>query len=512
MYVESSLDGPDAQGVEPRPSGPSSTEYESPLVARSLGMPSSAAAADCPTSDTASSMGGGPAVTRTMRSSSSYEKFERHEEVREMHTTAGGPMPALAPQPQYHHTPSRFQFACDTSAPTELSKMQDEAQKRRELFHARVAEIEKRAASWTARLANETIDRELHHEEVMEKSIKQPLEDAAERVMDRLEKRLGSHSLLLGDGRESEAATNNDDDNDNADKEENARKKVPSIMALDRKATDLEEKLIQHSSNSYNARVEHFDTKIDTLTDEVQPALRLETIKADQREAVLNRQYIAIAADATRWYAEENAARVTERVIDRLEKRLGSHSLLLGDGRESEAATNNDDDNDNADKEENARKKVPSIMALDRKATDLEEKLIQHSSNSYNARVEHFDTKIDTLTDEVQPALRLETIKADQREAVLNRQYIAIAADATRWYAEENAARVAEHQMLRTTRNEKAAEQPPDAEKILADIRAFRQLLEDERSERQRADEEIMSTIIETRKAWQKIVIESLGE
>ena len=374
MYAES-LDGPDAQGVEPRPSGPSSTEYESPLVARSLGMPSSAAAADCPTSDTASSMGGGPAVTRTMRSSSSYEKFERHEEVREMHTTR-------APQSQYHHTPSRFQFACDTSAPTELSKMQDEAQKRRELFHARVAEIEKRAASWTARLANETIDRELHHEEVMEKSIKQPLEDAAERVMDRLEKRLGSHSLLLGAGRESEAAANNDDD----------------------------------------------------------------------------------------------------------------------------------DDNDNADKEENARKKVPSIMALDRKATDLEEKLIQHSSNSYNARVEHFDTKIDTLTDEVQPALRLETIKADQREAVLNRQYIAIAADATRWYAEENAARVAEHQMLRTTRNEKAAEQPPDAEKILADIRAFRQLLEDERSERQRADEEIMSTIIETRKAWQKIVIESLGE
>lgn len=222
-----------------------------------------------------------------------------------MHTTAGGQqMPALAPQPQpQYHTPSRFQFACDTSAPTELSKMQDEAQKRRELFHARVAEIEKRAASWTARLANETIDRELHHEEVMEKSIKQPLEDAAERVMDRLEKRLGSHSLLLGAGRESEAAANDDDDddNDNADKEENARKKVPSIMALDRKATDLEEKLIQHSSNSYNARVEHFDTKIDTLTDEVQPALRLETIKADQREAVLNRQYIAIAADATRW-------------------------------------------------------------------------------------------------------------------------------------------------------------------------------------------------------------------
>ena len=297
-----------------------------------------------------------------------------------MHTAAGGPMPALVPQPQPHHTPSRFQFACDTSAPTELAKMQDEAQKRRELFHARVAEIEKRAASWTARLANETIDRELHHEEVMENSIKQPLEDAAERIMDRLEKRLGSHSLLLGDGRESEAAATNDDDNDNADKEENARKKVPSIMALDRKATDLEEKLIQHSSNSYNARVEHFDTKIDTLTDEVQPALRLETIKADQREAVLNRQYIAIAADATRWYAEENAARV------------------------------------------------------------------------------------------------------------------------------------AEHEILRTTRNEKAAEQPPDAEKILADIRAFRQLLEDERSERQRADEEIMSTIIETRKAWQKIVIESLGE
>lgn len=126
--------------------------------------------------------------------------------------------------------------------------------------------------------------------------------------------------------------------------------------------------------------------------------------------------------------------------------------------------------------------------------------------------MEHLDAKIDTLNDEVQPALRLETIKADQREGALNRQYIAIAADATRWYAEENAARVADHEMLRATKEEKAAEQPRDAEKILAEIRALRQLLDDERSERQRADEEIMANIIETRKAWQKIVIESLGD
>jgi len=401
MHGEPSLEGgpDDAQGGGPRSSGPSyaASEYESPLVARSLGsgmtMPHGSASVDpTPASDTI--IGGGPAVTRMMRSSSSYEKFERHEEVHEMRTAAaaaGGPMPARhAPQPQYlynnnaaSHTPSRFQFACDTSAPTELAKIQDEAQKRRELFQSRVAEIEKRAATWTARLANETIDRELHHEEVMEKSIKNPLEDAADRVMDRLEKRLGSHSLLLGDGPESEAAANNDD-------------------------------------NDY-------------------------------------------------------------------------------------------DDNNNADKEDKS-KKVPPIMALDRKATELEEVLIQHSSNSYNARVEHLDAKIDTLNDEVQPALRLETIKADQREGALNRQYIAIASDATRWYAEENAARVAEHEMLRTTRDEKAAENPRDAEKILADIQALRQLLEDERSERQRGDEEIMSTIIETRRAWQKIVIESLGD
>ena len=144
-----------------------------------------------------------------------------------MHTTAGGPMPALSPQLQYPHTPSRFQFACDTSAPTELAKMQDEAQKRRELFHARVAEIEKRAASWTARLANETIDRELHHEEVMEKSIKQPLEDAAERVMDRLEKRMGSRSFLLGDASGCTAHA----DNNNNEKPINS---IPMFSATNR--------------------------------------------------------------------------------------------------------------------------------------------------------------------------------------------------------------------------------------------------------------------------------------
>ena len=374
-------------------------EYESPLVARTLGssMPPDAAGTvePPPSGDTCARITGttgiageGP-VTRMTRSSSSYEKFERHEEVHEVHGGAaavGGPMavPHHAINNNAGHTsigtPSRFKFACDTSAPTELAKMQDEAQKRRELFQSRVTEIEKRAAVWTARLANETIDRELHHEEVMEKSIRQPLEDVAERVMDRLEKRLGSHSFLLG------GTGANDNGNDSG---------------------------------------------IDT-------------------------------------------------------------------------------DDNNAD--ESTSKTIPSIMALDRKASELEEALIQHSSNCYNGRVNHLDTKIDTLNNEVQPALRLETIKADQREGALNRQYIAISADSTRWYAEENAARVADHEMLRTTKEEKAAEQPRDAEKILAEIRALRQLLEDERSERQRADEEIMATIIETRKAWQKIVIESLGD
>ena len=374
-------------------------DYEpSPLVARSLCssiVPDAAAGPVAPSSGdagtTSTVVGEGP-VTRMTRSSSSYEKFERHEEVHEVQEAAGGP---TAFSHNHHNagrtntsagTPSRFKFACDTSAPTELAKMQDEAQKRRALFQSRVTEIEKQAAAWTARLANETIDRELHHEEVMEKSIRQPLEDVADRIMDRLEKRLGSHSFLLGDA--SGCTADADDTN--------------------------------------------------------------------------------------------------------------------GNGNDVDAYAFNAD--------ENKSKKIPSIMALDRKASELEEALIKHSSNCYNGRVEHLDAKIDALNDEVQPALRLETIKADQREGALNRQYIAIAADATRWYAEENAARVADHEMLRATKEEKAAEQPRDAEKILAEIRALRQLLDDERSERQRADEEIMATIIETRKAWQKIVIESLGD
>ena len=393
-------------------------EYEpSPLVARSLVssiVPDAAAAAAGPVEPTSGDTGTGSArttstgtstivgdgpVTRMTRSSSSYEKFERHEEVHEVHgavaTDAAHGGPTAFSHNNYNAgqtntsagTPSRFKFACDTSAPTELAKMQDEAQKRRELFQSRVTEIEKQAAAWTARLANETIDRELHHEEVMEKSIRQPLEDVAERIMDRLEKRLGSRSFLLGDAPGCAEADSNDNGN--------------------------------------------------------------------------------VVVDA---------------------------------------------DTNNADENKSRKIHAPSIMALDRKASELEEALIQHSSNCYNGRVEHLDAKIDTLIDEVQPALRLETIKADQREGALNRQYIAVAADATRRYAEENAARVADHEMLRATKEEKATEQPCDAEKILAEIRALGLLLDDERSERQRADEEIMATIIETRKAWQKIVIESLGD
>lgn len=353
-----------------------------------------------------SSNEGSDGATRTLsRSSSSYEKFERHKvhhEVHVQHTDAANDAIGTPASSSTSITPSRFQFTCDTRAPRELATMQEEAQRRKVLFAGQVDRLSQRAKSWNVRLEHEMLDREADFEEVVEKSINQPVEDAAKRVLERLERKMG-HTKILG-----------------------VDKKILAAAVGD-------------------------------------------PIESERDDA-------------------------------------SNEDVVIKDEKEEEKDSSNE-----GDKEEKKTVSHPTVLELEHNQNEVYKTLANYQMDVYEARVEHLDKNIATINHEVRPELRLETIKAEQREGAVFRKFKTIAGDALASHAEENAIRVAKLELLRRDKEEKAEEKPKDVEAILADIRALRQLLEDEREERQRADEKILATIVETRKAWQKIVLESLG-
>ena len=328
------------------------------------------------------------ASTTTVRSSSSYERHEVHH-----HEVHHADSINMAPPPP--STPSRFQFACDTRAPSELTKMRQEAQKRRGVFQQHISDIQKQSALLTARLTNETIDRELHYEEVLQKSIQEPIEAATKRVVERLEEKF-PRSRLLGNG-----VTGNDTDDNESDG------------------------------------------------------------------------------------CDKNQDREEEK---------------KSEGKEEDEGT--------------TTKRKPSLMELERKIHGVDKAMTKYiHETAYQTRVDHLDKKIDLIQTEINPDLKLEASKADQREGALIRKYVSLAGKADRWHAEEKAARVADLELVSDEKDGRAKENTSkDLEGILGEIRALRQLLDDERSARQSADEEIMTHIIETRKAWQQIVLDSLGD
>mmetsp|Transcript_21809 Transcript_21809/g.48790 ORF Transcript_21809/g.48790 Transcript_21809/m.48790 type:complete len:421 (-) Transcript_21809:57-1319(-) len=407
-------------GADPMDQYATNSRYHSPLVATdTFGSGGIVAEVDAvqnshrlPRGDSetiprASSNEGSDGGTKTLsRSSSSYEKFERHEVHHEVHVQHTDPAnDAVIGTPaslSTNITPSRFQFTCDTRAPRELATMQEEAQRRKVHFAAQVDHLSQRAKSWNVRLEHEVLDREADFEEVVEKSINQPMDDAAKRVLARLERKMG-HTKILG-----------------------VDKKILAAAVGD-------------------------------------------PIESESDDA-------------------------------------SNENIVIKDEKEEENDTSNE-----GDKEEKKTVSHPTVLELEHNQNEVYKKLAHYQMDVYEARVAHLDRNIATINHEVRPELRLETIKADQREGAVFRKFKAIAGDALASHAEENAIRVAKLELLRRDKEEKAEEKPKDAEAILADIRALRQLLEDEREERQRADEKILATIVETRKAWQKIVLESLG-
>uniref|UniRef100_A0A7S4HNK3 Uncharacterized protein n=1 Tax=Odontella aurita TaxID=265563 RepID=A0A7S4HNK3_9STRA len=260
------------------------------------------------TGDVAGTSGGGSApsggVTTTMmyryRATSSAE--EVHVTQTTVHPPRGAPndtpSPTACSEQGGPRAASRFHFVADTRAPSELQRLERETLRRRQEFKEKVREMEYQIAGWTARLANETLARDREWEDLVHKASGQPLEDAVERVMGRIEEKLVSPlaSVRPTHGNDSKDDTSNF-----------------TLQDVDARVRELDAAHLDHVHKAaYEARVNHLDSIRTKIRDEAYPLLRLEAAKTDKREGGMVRTFESIAASAAHAMAEENAARVAD--------------------------------------------------------------------------------------------------------------------------------------------------------------------------------------------------------
>jgi len=207
---------------------------------------------------------------------------------------------------------SRFHFLSDTRAPNELNRLESDTLKRRSQFRLRVNDLDRRIASWTAKLANETLERENVYVEMSDQIVYDPLEAAVERVMGRLEERTRDIRDTVHHGDKGHYNTNNGET-----KEEGGDGGDGGLLTeMERKMQIIQAKLYHHVHvSAFNARRMHLDGLRSSLSYDVGPALQLEKNKAIKREGGMIRRFESIAGLANRSICEETAERVTDLSI-----------------------------------------------------------------------------------------------------------------------------------------------------------------------------------------------------
>ena len=215
---------------------------------------------------------------------------------------------------------SRFQFFSEErgggDGPTELQRLERDTVRRRQEFKRKVRDLGNEIATWTARLANETVERDRHFDDLAQRAVGVPLENAVERVMARMEERLTApfeqrperSETSSGEefGAEEAAAVV-------AERRTTTKSKIPTFQEVESRSSRLDSGLLEHAHKTvYDARVRHIDSVRSRLREEAYPSLRLETTKANKREGGMVRTFEGAAASAAHSLAEENAGRVAE--------------------------------------------------------------------------------------------------------------------------------------------------------------------------------------------------------
>lgn len=401
---------------------------------------------------------------------------------------------------------SRFEFHSDTRVPPQLSILERETYIRYTAFVSRLNAIDRQVASWTARHANEVVDRGLDVVRLYNWHACDPLERCAKRVLDKLERELGAlwESKLEKRGvRDNGTDNSNDDsavggdDSDNMDyDDEKNLKRAEDMHQMGASGISEDEAKVDDNGDIFTC----FTATEDIINEEDASGTSEGESKIDDNGEILN----CITA--------------TEEIID------DSHSA-------TQPTTN-------------VKNKPPTIPLSPMKTFDKDMDPAQAniespkncrtaiSLQSVSEKISNFSANLNTFVHKTIPEqchksfdsihqvqlqadiphkIHLERTKSTKREGFIVRRFETIAGIGHRALVEENAERIASLTILEEKIANADGMDDDKRNRFLAEIEEIRRMVEQERRERARQDEIVLERLVMTREALQRSLGSGLG-
>lgn len=188
-----------------------------------------------------------------------------------------------------------------------LKHFESEALKRQAEHSSRISDLEGRLALFHARLAKESAERGREHAATMDECINAPLEGVMSRSLGKIEGRFVRAFMdpARADGRvQAEEGTE--------EKKESNDEKKHNLVSVERRINLLEAQMNHHQHITlFHSQKRNFDSFQQQARTMLEPALALESTKADKREGALVRRFEASAGEYTRLLAEIQASRAS---------------------------------------------------------------------------------------------------------------------------------------------------------------------------------------------------------
>ena len=190
-----------------------------------------------------------------------------------------------------------------------LRQFESEALKRQAEHSSRISDLEGRLAIFHARLAKESAERGREHAATIDECITSPLEGVMRRSLGKVEGEFVRAFIdpARVDGLPQVTEEGKEEKKDSVDGE-----KRHNLVSLERRINLLENQMNQHQHITlFHSQKRNFDSIQHQAKTILEPALTLESNKADKREGALVRRFEASAGEYTRLLAEVQASRAS---------------------------------------------------------------------------------------------------------------------------------------------------------------------------------------------------------
>jgi hypothetical protein len=186
------------------------------------------------------------------------------------------------------HKPPRFTFVSDEKhVPSEMKQLRDRTIRRRRDLQIRMHDLECQLAAVNSKYAEEKMDLDLALRDTPDRCIREPLEDAAERL------HLERESISL----------------------------QPRLAALGRRLNEMDSQMTRHVYVTLqDSKRDELDSLHDRLIQDTIPAFRIENSKSDKIEGGIVRRYESLSGSLARQFHQECAE--SRGAVDSLQRKV----------------------------------------------------------------------------------------------------------------------------------------------------------------------------------------------